>query len=167
MGPNGKAGAFPDLTGEIGRLDRARRDILNPAARITHEVVMVMPVAVGQFVPRGPPQLHPADDVQRLKEAQGTVDRREVDAPIAERPVNLLGPEGTRDRREDGQDGGPGLRPRMSLPPEEVFDVIYRLAHGDILQMICKIHSSRCALPVKQKAVSACRCMRAVYNRAA
>lgn len=123
-----------------------------------------MPVPVGQLEARRAPQLDPADDLQPLEEAQGAVDRREVDARIAQRPVNLLRPERIRDRGEHGQDRGPGPRPRVSLSSEEISDVLYRLAHGDILQKICKTHCSRPAIGVKEKALSACWSWGPVYN---
>lgn len=113
---------------------------------------MVMPVAVGQFVPRGaPPQLHAANDIQRLEKVEGSIDRREVDARLSKRPVNLPRPERIRNRGENGQHRRPGPRPGVSPPSQQVFDVLHRLAHRNILQMICKIHSTRPGAPVKEK----------------
>lgn len=93
---------------------------------------MVMPVAVGEFVPRGSlSQFHPAHDLQPLKEAEGSIDRREIDAWVVKCPVNLLRPKRARNRGEYRQDRGPGLRPGVSLSSQQVSDVLQRLArHG-------------------------------------
>jgi hypothetical protein len=68
VGPNGKAGSSLDLLREAASLDRAGGHIFNPPARITHQVVMVISVAVSQLISGGSfPQRHPADDVEGLE----------------------------------------------------------------------------------------------------
>jgi tetrapyrrole methylase family protein / MazG family protein len=112
---------------------------------------MVVPVAVGQLVSRRAPQRHPANDIQRLEELEGSIDRREVDARLPKRPVNLDRPERIRNRGENGQNRGPGPGPGVSPTSQHVFDVLQRLVHRNILQMICKMHSTRTGAPVKEK----------------
>ena len=84
MGPDRKARPLPDVTRETGGLDRAGGHVLNAPAGVTHQVVMVIPVVVGQLVPgRSLSQFNPVDDLQALEEAQRPVDRRQVDARVA------------------------------------------------------------------------------------
>lgn len=112
---------------------------------------MVMPVAVGQLVPRGAPQRHAANDIQLLEEVEGSIDRREVAARLLKRPVNLDRPEGIRNRGENGQNRGPDPRPGVPPVSQHVFDVLQRLVHRNILQMICKMHCTRTGALVKEK----------------